>query len=193
MKRISLHIIILLFSIILVGSNTPAQVCGNGFVQVTVSDISGEAISDATIEIIAAFPKRSVDPAFYKSEENPPWMKYVEPTGGASFWTIRPKKIKKILKLTLSPDRVKDYCGNPLKQQLGVTPVKITSGSLTGYRGETNFGYCTSELHSTLYILKVSAPGYLDSYFLSNFLGHCDRSVNFVLSARNRRKTKKLS
>jgi hypothetical protein len=178
--------IILTLSIVLCGINVPAQECGVGFGQVTVANKTGKVISKSTIEIIGRLPYDDYDdPTGRKVRTDPIWLKYAEIRQGLNYYIIPPKFVKQVTDLTLKLDRNLDFCGNPLKQRAGVTKVKTKNGYPVN-RNEPNFGYCTGETKSTPYILKISAPKYIDSYFIGNFLGGCYSHYKFVLSASKR-------
>ena len=134
--------------------------------------MQGTILSNSTIEIIGTLHKDTDDPAALKARKDTVWLKSVEIRQGLTSYIIHPKFVKKVLKLSLKLDRDADACGNPLKQQAGVTEVKAENYFPVN-QNEPNFGYCTRETRSTPYILKISAPGYGNAYFIGNFLGGC--------------------
>ncbi|HQU83342.1 MAG TPA: hypothetical protein PKY59_09470 [Pyrinomonadaceae bacterium] len=189
--RIPFFFVGLFISIAVCGFNASAQECGVGFAQFSISNALGKRISNSTIEIIGSLPYDSDDPAgLIKVRKEEQWLKYLETRQGLPAYIIPPKFLKDVLDQKLELSNKTDDCGNPWKQQAGIKNIKTINYFFVNKK-EKNFGYCTGETRRTPYILKISAKGYADSYFVGGFLGGCSRRYDFVLNNRNRRKIKK--
>lgn len=154
-----------LLLLMLFAPNIQAQRCGGGFARIIVSDAEGNSISRVTIELVA-----EISYGDFRDLRNDTDTKQI-PAGTAEEFITRSGLM----------DRSEDIsCRNPLKQVANSTKVKHPGNGTS----RKNFGYCTSEGHTRLYLLKISAPGYVTSYHVGYFLGGCSRSHKFVLSQK---------
>jgi hypothetical protein len=167
--------IFLLVSLIFFASYAQAQMCGTKFSQFIISNSANKIISNTTIEILAIAPKEAA---------NELWLKYGDhkDSGGYGYFKIRDKSFKEVIRKSDPLKTNRDDCGNPLKQHANLTEVKSREDQFKNRNpSKDNFGFCTIETELTKYILKISAPGYITSYYIGTFLGGCYSQVYFVL------------
>jgi len=160
--------ITLVFSLFLVpSSQAHSQACGADFIEILVADSSDKYIGDVTIELIAEFP----------------YDKYGERLRNEA--TLAPTAIKisvqeaeEIAKQALKLSRTDDFCGNPLKQRPDAAKLKTRNQ----WPARMNLGFCTKENSSHIFLLRVSAPGYVTDYYAAPFLGGCHRIDKITLT-----------
>src|ERR1051326_2809342 len=159
---------------IITTSATKAQRCGQGFDQFIVIDKKGKGVPNVTFELVAQVPLDFYLDLKKKTGRNN--LVYSEIFG------LSPAEAEAVSKRTSPLERDADLCGNPLKQQAGETKVKRLGPPHVDEPSTENFGLCTSENGSVIYLLKISAPGYVTDYYVSGFLTGCERhSAIFVL------------
>ena len=158
-------------------SYTQAQACGGGFAKFVVVDSEGTGVPDVTIELVAEPPREE----YMKYKLRKRDVEY----GGFSF-KLSASEAEELMTPAV-PMRVdKDFCGNPLKQRANFTRVKNHEDVLEHRDGSIkHFGFCTLETYSRIYLLKISAPGYVTDYYVGSFLGGCGGSYSFVLTKIN--------
>jgi len=159
--------IILVLSLFLVPSlHAHSQACGSDFIEMIVADSSDKYISDATIELIADYPYDKYDEK-HRSEMTRIAFK------------LSPQEAEEIAKQPLKLSRTDDFCGNPLRQRPGAASIK----TLKQRPASMNLGFCTQEgFYTNIFLLKVSAPGYVTDYYVAPFLGGCHQVYKFTLT-----------
>jgi hypothetical protein len=156
------------------GSAIHAQSCGGGFARFLITYSESTGVPDAAIELVAELPRAEY--VNFKLRK-----RYVE-YGGFSF-KLSPSEAEELLARTVPMSVEKDFCGNPLKQRVNSTRVK-THEDVVEQRDGTikHVGFCTLETYKRIYLLKISAPGYVTDYYVGTYLGGCGGSYSFVLT-----------
>jgi hypothetical protein len=156
------------------GSDTQAQACGGGFAKFVVVDAKEVEVPDVTIELVAELPREEY--AKYKLRKG-----HVE-YGGFSF-KLSASEAEELVARGVPSRKDTDFCGNPLKQRANYTRVKTHEEVVERRDGSVKyFGFCTLETYSRIYLLKISAPGYITDYYVGTYLGGCGGSYSFILT-----------
>jgi hypothetical protein len=152
--RIITPIIFLFFLITIFALSINAQKCGGGHAGLSTS----KAIPKATIEIIAVYGGNFTE----FSEQD----KALTNQGSLK---IPEQIVNRVIKESKLLQIQKDYCGNQLKQTVDKNVTK------------SRFHFCTSEVDDRYYLLKISAPNYLTTYYVGMYLGGCSISRTLII------------
>jgi len=172
--KLALSVWLALLSAQVAASPAFGQLCGGSFAKFVVTDSTGVKVSDATIELVAELPREE----YLKHKTRKGNVEH----GGYSF-TLTAPEAEDLMTRAVPMTVDKDFCGNPLKQRAKSTPVKSREDVAKSREGSIdNFGFCTSEVFSRVYLLKISAAGYVTDYYIGRYLGGCWRSYSFVLT-----------
>jgi len=156
------------------GSHVQAQSCGGGFAKFIVVDSENTSVPNVTIELLAELPREEY--AKYKLRKGSVQH------GGSSF-KLSPSEAQELGARAVPNAKVTDFCGNPVKQRVNSTRVKTHKDALEQGDGSVkNFGFCTLETYRRVYLLKISAPGYVTDHYIGTYLGGCGASYSFVLT-----------
>ena len=131
---------------------TFGQRCGGSFARFVITDAKEVRIPDVTIELIAELSRE-----YLKHRTDNGYVQY------SSFSVkLSPSEAEELQAHAVSFAKDTDFCGNPLKQHANSTAVRNPEDLLKQRDGSVkNFGFCTSEVFSRVYLLKISAPGYV--------------------------------
>ena len=152
-----------------------AQTCGKGFVAINILDADGKSIPNVTIELIAEIPEKEAEEIY----RNAP-VKIMGGWGTAVM--VSTQAAKDIIKRGTPMSRNKDFCEEPLKHRIDAPEMTMDNMRKPG---KFVFSFCTAENWGQRFLLKISAPGYLSSYYVGPFLNGCGSIYNFVLCKKD--------
>jgi len=172
--KLLLSLLLALLSTEVAACPTTVQRCGGSFAKFIVTDAKEVRVADVTIELIAELPREE----YLKHKARKGYSEY----SGFSF-KLNLSEAEELQAHTVPSAKDTDSCNNPLKQRANSTRVRTPEDFLNQRDGSVkNFGFCTSEVFSRVYLLKISAPGYVTDYYMGRYLGGCWGSYSFVLT-----------
>ena len=172
--RFVTSIVVLLLIVLSSGSAMRAQTCGGSFAKFVVLDSKEMKVPDVTIELVAELPREE----YLKLKARKGYIGY-----GDFSPRLTPPEVEELVARAGPGARDTDFCGNPLMQRANSTRVRNPEDRLNHRDGSIeNFGFCTSEVFSRVYLLKISAPGYVTDYYMGSYLGGCAQRHSFVLN-----------